>query len=298
MTPETSRIPLLGLLWMAAVVLIGAAVIGAAAALVGGFIFLVVVFPIFMGVAGGWMLAWAIRKGKVRSALTAVLAAVLMGVLMYGIYNAGDFLRFRRDVTEAITMEYGPQDQADIDLFIEMVLEDETGLSGFPGYLLLNAKDGVTLSRTYGSDGIVLNGVWYWLLFAVELGLIIYFAAQAAVKQARQPFCAVCDRWYSASQFLGFAAVEKEAELLAGVEQHSYHPMGDVLQGDAALPRVAVLAQTCGQCLASPARLTLRRQSLNYKKQLVQKDIKVVDVDPLQFNDLVRRLKATENLDA
>ncbi len=288
MISETLRVPWTGLLLMTAVVLVGAAAIGVVAALVGGFVFLVVLFPILMGLAGGWLLAWAVRRGKVHQVWPAALAAVVMGVLIYCIYNAGDYLRFRRDIHEAITMEYGPQDQADIDLFIELVLEQETGQGGYPGYLLLNAQDGVTLTRTYSANGIVLRGFWYWVLFAVELGLVVFCIAEAAMKQARRPFCAACDRWYDREETLGFLPGEREEAFLTLVDEQNYHGLSENLADEAALPRLAVISQTCSECQTAPARVTLRRQSLNYKKRLVEKDVKTLDLEPSAYHALAR----------
>jgi hypothetical protein len=77
-------------------------VLGLLLGFVGQFFFLVGIFPALIGIAGGYVLAWVIKKFKMPNKAVAILIGTLMAVMIYGVYTYFDYLQFQNYIYEAL----------------------------------------------------------------------------------------------------------------------------------------------------------------------------------------------------
>ncbi|MGH7174448.1 MAG: hypothetical protein ACRELG_29630, partial [Gemmataceae bacterium] len=111
--------------------LMAAVLVGFLASVIGQWFYLVVLFPLLIGLALGGVGMAFIKIGKLRSPLLAGVAAGLSGIMAMGTMHYVNYQRFLDAVAEALPIE-----RADL----------ENGIN-FAKYLDLNAKEGVTIGR-------------------------------------------------------------------------------------------------------------------------------------------------------
>jgi len=146
--------------------------------------YLVLAFPLFAGAIAGAVLA------------LVVASAVIAALVMYGTYHfAGYYVSFRGEIRNLL-VERGAKSatEADVDAFADQILQSEVGDTGLLGYLKLNAREGITITRATAvtsETGMTLQGTGVWIYWGVEILLAALMAAIAAGRAAGQ------QRWRS-----------------------------------------------------------------------------------------------------
>lgn len=270
----SNQVPFTGLLLLAGAAVLGGAAIGVAVHFAAKLVYLIILFPLLMGGAAGLLLKFAIKIGKVRSPAMAMIFAVVAALVIYASYWTAEYVGFRADIRQYINEEYGQQDQADIDAFIDDVLIEETGTTGFAGFFLFTSKEGVTLSRAGFSSGggINLGEIGSYIYYLIELIIILVAAIGPARKTALQPFCETCDVWYGNEQFIGGAPLDQTETVSAMLDSGQFNDLGTRL-GAVMPPSVSLFSRICENCRATGTHLALKRITLNRKGQ---KEIKVL----------------------
>src|SRR4028119_1972114 len=102
----SNKVTSTGLKWLLLSSVIGCLGIGALTHLISLLVgYLIVVFPLAMGLTGGKVMVAAIRQGKVRNPAIATLFGVLSGLLMYGSLQGAGYWQFKLSASEQITNE-------------------------------------------------------------------------------------------------------------------------------------------------------------------------------------------------
>jgi hypothetical protein len=200
----SGRIPFGGLIGLILATIIGSLVIGGLVFAVSHVIYLIVLFPFVMGALGGGLLSLVVKSSKVRSPFIAGLFGLILGVGIIGVNRFAEYyIDFRNEVTSVVRAEDGGEDvsQEEIDQFIDEVLEEEVGSSGFIGYIKYSATLGTTISRT--SSEVTLDENATWVYWGVELLIVALFCAGLAFNSARQPFNEDVGEWYPDPFYVG-----------------------------------------------------------------------------------------------
>ncbi len=147
-----------------------------------------------MGMALGFGGAWVVRHGKVRNVFVATSLAILFGVAALG---AKYFFQYRSmlDAATNLVMQENnlPEDQrADVRKFLV-----DGGLT-FLDHLDIRANQGWALGRG-GGNGMPIHGVFVYLIWAIEAGIIFYFAVKETKRAAGEPFSEQLHTWASES---------------------------------------------------------------------------------------------------
>lgn len=157
--------------------LLAAVVIGCLVGIVKQWFYLVLLFPAAVGAAVGGIGLVLIKRGKVRSAPLAGIAAVLGGVMAMGSLHYVGFLRY---------LNANPLVRA----------AAEAGKYSFRDYLDEYATSGVRIGRPGAKDGGMNLGYYgsyiYWF---VEVLVVAGAALAMMLTQARAPFCRECGVW-------------------------------------------------------------------------------------------------------
>ncbi len=202
---SSGRVPFGGWIALVLATLIGSLVIGGIVFAVSHLIYLIVLFPLLMGAIGGGLLVLVVKSSKVRSPILAGLFGLILGIGIVGVYRFAEYyIDFRNEITNSIRESEGQDiSQQDIDEFIDLSLEDETGSSGFVGYLKYAASLGTTITRSSGSSEMQLDERATWIYWGIELLIVALIAAGMAFGAARQPFNEEAGEWYPGQMVIG-----------------------------------------------------------------------------------------------
>jgi hypothetical protein len=263
-----------GLSWLAVSSVVGGMAIGALTHFISLLIYLIILFPLGMGFAGGMVTAIAVRQGKVRHPAIAGLFGVLTGIVLYGSMHGADYWRFQQSATEQITQELGQANDTPPNQLIDEFLQKETGTTGFLGYLKYAAKEGVSIGRV-GSRGFNLGETGTWIYWTLEFGAICVMTGAIAYFAARDPFCEPCNQWYGDKKHLGMVAPSGSEQFLSLLQRHELSPAGKLIDPLLAVqaPNWQVQQQQCALCEASDLYLTVARLSLNQNGHLERKEM-------------------------
>ena len=276
-----------------AIALIGGIIIGGLFAFVSLGLYLIILFPVIMGLAGGLLLFQGIRWGKIRNPLVAILSGVFMAVVIYGAFHYGGYIDFQTEAKDYFVTEMGEKPADVLNAMVNGFLIRETGQSEFFGYMAWQAKEGVTISRVVSSkdSGINLGPTFSWIYWLVELVIIAWAAASRARDAARQPFCEQCDQWYGKERLLGQVENELSPIMIAAVDSGDFYKAGSMLRSPAPAPCAAVFVQTCSRCASSDPLITLKQISVNRKNQPQTSEIRKFLAGRRQLADLERGLQ-------
>lgn len=178
--------------------IVGGSAIGGFTHLVSQLFYLIVLFPLGMGLAGIFVVAIIVTGGKVRNPVVAGLTGLLTGFSIYGSMHYFDYLKVQNTVISDIKKDAEFKDADPTQLFDEL-LQSRTGSTGFVGFVKDSAKRGVTIGR--GGTNLGETGTWiYWL---IELGIIQALIVHTAFNGAKDPFCETSNDWYKSAENVG-----------------------------------------------------------------------------------------------
>ncbi len=191
--------------WLLLTAGIGGITLGGVTFLVSQLIYLVVIFPVLLGLGSGWLLRRAVVRGKVRHPLAAGAAAVLMAGLLYGTMHWADYILFRQNATAEIRRALRGSRQSSAanaaSITVDSFLKEKTEKTGFTGFLQYRSQQGLMINRSLIRLPVGSQVMWnYWgLEFLVTGAIALGFAYGAA----RKPFCEGCQSWYDTDDRLG-----------------------------------------------------------------------------------------------
>lgn len=165
--------------------------VGFVASFIGQWFYLVLLFPVFIGLALGGIGTAFIKAGKLRNPLLAGIAAGLSGVMAMATMHYVDYQRFLDEMAKGITIEVGKGAEA--------ITIDRSELAkhiSFANYIDMMATQGVTISRAAHNDkGMNLGYIGSYIYWLVEMAVVAGMAWAIMRKTASAPFCVECNSW-------------------------------------------------------------------------------------------------------
>jgi hypothetical protein len=265
------------------VLLAGGMLTGMATAFIGSLIYIALLFPLLMGFAGGNTVRAAMKLSKVRQMNILIAASILMAALIYGTYHYGRYLalQFQMSIELADMTEAGTGDNLQAaKVFVDYALEQETGRSGFPGYMLFKAREGVSIGRFYSQNRLQFGSALTWLYWILELGIISWVVTGMARSQARKPFCDACGNLYARETHLGGTVPANEPLLLSFLQQRDFGGLGQLIERTADLPSTELYLQRCEACRGGSSHLTVRRAVRGPGGNLQLTDVSKITLPP------------------
>ncbi|MFM7602719.1 MAG: hypothetical protein ACKO7R_16235 [Pseudanabaena sp.] len=273
--------------------LVSGAAIGGATAFISKFIYFIVLFPIAMGFVSGAAMGFAVKKGKIRNPITALGLGILGGLVTYGSLMYGQYINFQNEVETTLERKYNVTDKNQANEQINNLLQQETGSSGFVGFVKMSAKEGITISRRGSSFEIKDN--FAYLLWLIELGIVGFLAASIPFKSANEPFNEQANEWYGEKQWVGSATEESKEELIRLLNMDDISGAAALLssQTDLPTPRIDVYSQSSAGVAFSDSVITVSYISTNAKKQQESKDLLTGLVSESQRSLLVPQISTS-----
>jgi hypothetical protein len=238
------------------VIVAGGALTGLVVGGVGSICYLAFIYPIVMGVAGGKLVTAVTRWTGIRNVRQMVLLAVLAAVVIYGSQHYGRYLTL---LAQASLEYFNNIDLPVARILVDLAIEGETGYTGFLGYMLLRAQEGLSIGRFYSDSGLALGPLLTWLYWALEFGGILAIAVYMGKNQPVVPACETCGKPFGREKHLGGTAPANESLLLDLLRRNDVAELAQLIEKDAGLPSLELYMQRCESCGESSARMTVRR---------------------------------------
>lgn len=198
--------------------------------------YLVIAFPIIAGVIVGGLLTLIVRGMKVQNVPAILLAGVVGGLVLYGVYHlATYFVTYRGNILELIREDDRNATQEEVDELLNAFLQDEYGQSGFVGYLFDSAASGITITRaasSSSSSGIELKDTAWWIFSAVEMVMAIFVAAGTPLRAASYPLDPTSGERYPTPTLLAVADAKKPGPILQSIKAGDWRQVGSLFHTD------------------------------------------------------------------
>jgi hypothetical protein len=156
--------------------LVAAAVFGAAYHFVGRVFDLLILFPIALGLAVGFVIKMAALKGRCRNGILLLAVAIVSGVAAYGFRQTLDTLKIRGDLTQ--------------------ILKEKPGATvvppSFEDVLRLRAEAGIGIGRARSAKKNTVTGAGFWIFMLFEAAIVAGVAAASVRQVSLLAYCERC----------------------------------------------------------------------------------------------------------
>jgi len=293
------KVTLKGLIILFGMTLLAGIVIGGLTSIISNFIYLILIFPVIMGLATGYVVKSVVVSERIRSPFFVIVAGLFAALVVYGSMHFFDYLQFRnalgKEIQAQVIAEYGEAaPKENVQAFIDYVLVEETGLPGLVGFILLEAREGVSISSvgpgSMSNDSGINLGAFTWLYWLVEISIIGWASIDPAYKTTRELFCEHCNEWVAQGDHIGGiqpGTVNQAVELIKG---RNYVGLAGILRHDTVLPSIEFYTRTCKTCNTFPFYLTGHAISSAGKGQTRSKLFTVQILNSLERQDLTTEL--------
>jgi hypothetical protein len=288
-SPGQAAAILMGLL----VILYGA-MTGFGLGMISNLINIVFVFPIALGINSGKTIKEAVERAKIRKMWQIVFLSVLSAVAIYGTFHYSRYLGFQ---VKAAMEIFSSLDEATEEenlqitkVSLDYIFEEETGHSGFLGYVLYEARHGVNIGRLTRSSSFHLGPVLTWLYWLLEFGIILGLTIQMSKSVSNKPVCESCGNPYGSEKHLGGTASANELLMLDLIRQKDFAGLGKLMEPDADLPSLEVYFQGCQVCGKSQSQLVVRHAFQSTKGTLQFKDTSQTILQPVESALLLQQV--------
>ena len=230
-----------GTLVLIGVSLLGALAVGALYWKLTGFLDIPVLMPALAGLLVAFAVKWGAALGKCRSLPVIVAAAILTGMLTYGVRLVLDSQQMRPAMVQAVSRRIAMRRGISASAAQAVAERRLTPWVTLRLFLRVQSAYGVTLSNSSShsysvsspsgtqsagsSGGLTLSGVWYWLLLAAEAGVAGATAASVASRYGLvEPFCETCKQWMRGGKVVK-AAPRQAGELVQYVQNQDWESL-------------------------------------------------------------------------
>jgi hypothetical protein len=198
----------------------------------------------------------AMRLGKIRSPAFGLIAGLLLGIFILGVYWGTGYVDLLNQFANS-----APSKAQDITSSIDRLLDArpaldrnllrETGQPGILGYVLLVADEGLSFSRTSSSSGteITLNREMTLVYWGIEALLVVGGTALGGFRAAKMVFCESRKRWIGARDYQLVGTVDARAsnQFLQVLRSGDYRTAGRYVTLGRSMGLVQVQVAMCAE---------------------------------------------------
>jgi hypothetical protein len=230
---------------------------------------LLLLSPLVLAVVSGGLGAIAVHWGRFRSPVFGLIAGVLLGAFVYGVYWGTGYVDALNQVASSApnknddligTINRLLSARASLDNFF---LRQNIGQTGIVGYVLYLAEQGLSFSRTSSSSGteITLNREMTLVYWGLEALFVIGGTALACFRSAQVPFCESGKRWVRERdyQLVGTVDARVSDQFLQVLRSGDYRTAGQYMILGRSMGLLQVQVVMCAEPdLGSPGEMILR----------------------------------------
>lgn len=273
----------------------GGILTGAIFGIIGSFIYLIIVFPVLMGVIGGNIITGNVKFTKTRSVFLVTLSSVLTVIALYITFH---YMRYTGFWVSGALQAFGVFSKESFEagkVVVNYVLKEETGYSGFIGYMLYKAQQGVSIGRLFRSNSLNLGPIFTWIYWLIEAGVIGFLTINNGKQILKKRFCGHCNSWYTEKEHIGGAPISKEMEILNSIKQKDFASVGAVLEENSESPNLEFYLQNCSKsCEKGDSFLSVTLVNF-LKGRMISKDISEITMKPIEKKLFMQEMKFLRN---
>jgi hypothetical protein len=253
-----------GVLMLAAAMVLAGAAMGFVAYYVSKLIYLILVFPVFIGFGMGAVGVAMVKAGRIRNALVGGATGFIGGALAMSMLHYFDYREFRTSQSQqhADVFKIAQLPRAERE---KLLNDDQTvtaqerqkaslyldAMNSLPGYMNWYAAEvGVRIKSTHASSkndqGTNLGYIGSYIYWSIEILIVAGITFGMVRATTREPYCPRCDQW-KLSKVLGLLQTDgktAKAAVLSGDLSAiaAAHPVAG------AGPGINVSASACPGC--------------------------------------------------
>jgi len=269
------------------------ALIGLSVSLISNIFYLVFLFPIMIGFAGAYFLKDAVKRCRIRSNTVALALSILMGLVIYSTLHVANYFTFQEQALSELALKFNNNDSTvsltDEETImlaratIDYALTEETGRTGFLGYMLLEAKVGVTIGKVARSSSINLGPIFTWVYWLVELGLIVGIMYTLTKITESDALCENCQGWITPKEHLGGVEEEHFEKLQDFIAVKNFSAAGKLLSPSTGIPSMEIYTKSCS---CPTVDLKLSQTSFDASNDVIWTDILTTTISLDQLDEL------------
>ncbi len=269
------------------------AFIGVGLSIISNIVYLIVLFPIGIGFLGAYFLKDVVKRCRIRSNVIALALSILMGLVIYGNFHVANYFTFQTKANAMLIQKFesnsntasltGEEAIALARATTTYALKEETGQSGFLGYMLLEAKIGVTIGKVTSSSSINLGPIFTWVYWLVELGLIIGIMYTSTKNKDSDALCEKCQDWITPKEHLGGVEEENFQKLQDFIAEKDFTAASLLLSPSTGIPSIEVYAKSCS---CPTCDLKLSQASFDANNDVIWQDILNTSISLEQLKEL------------
>ena len=269
-----------------------------AAAIVGGILFaidhyigfyLIIMFPVVASFIVSFVLTMGITAGKIRNGAVAFLIGAICGLATMGVYHFLNYqIGFKTDVKNAISQPGSSVTDQDEQLSEAAFLKQEVKQTGFTGFLMYQAKQGITITRSTSSSGLTLSNGWAWGYFGIEVLIVAFIAGGGASSTANDPFDERSNAWYGKPVHVLSAPFGEAPALRGALKNGSFETAGQLMtRASLAAPRLDLTACSTADGHPESIVLELNEITLDGKKNAKTRKLEQGMVTQLELEQIM-----------
>ena len=262
-------------------------------------IYIVFLFPLVMGINSGKMMIDVIKRANIRKTSQLIFFSVLLTTVIYGTFHYTKYIGFQVKASMEIFSGLSEAtEEANLKVtkgFLDYTFEEETGHSGFLGYMLYEAKEGVTIGRLFRSRSFNLGPALTWLYWLMEFGIILGVTIQKGKKLIGMSFCESCGNWYGEEKHLGGTTLENKSFLLDLLKQRNFVDLGKLIEKNTEVPSLELYLQGCQVCNKGNSHLVVRHAFQSQRGALKFTDASQTILEPNDSALLLNQLRFSES---
>jgi len=235
-----------------------------------------------------------VKYTKTRNEYLVLLSSILTVIVLY---VASHYMRYV--ALSAITALQAFGDFSDKSLeagkiVVEYAIKQETGYSGFIGYMIFKAQQGISIGKIYSSYKLNLGPIITWIYWLIELGIIGFITINTSKQILKKPFCEFCNSWYTEKKHIGGVPLNRDVEILNLIKQKEFANAGAILEENAESPSLELYLQGCKSCDTNNSTLSIA--SIKFVNgKIVSKEISDVVLKPNEKKLLMQEIKFHNN---
>ncbi len=136
-----------------------------------------------------------LQYGKCRNVAVGAVLGLLLGSAALAGSHYWAYTSFSKQFAVALSENVEEADSAEPSAEAPAVAE--VALS-FPSYVQLKAQLGWSVGRS--GDGLPIQGTFFYIIWAIEAGILLVISTLGGVNAAKAPYCERCDAWADESQ--------------------------------------------------------------------------------------------------
>jgi len=269
---------------------VSAVILGAAASYVSQWFYLIILFPVGIGLGLSFAAMAMVKASKMRNTAIVGSIALVAGFAAMTSMHFTDYLRYQQEMQAEIDannelQQFATLTQEEIkNVLAELSGEDQAAvaslnkamiaMNSFMAYMSFQADVGVSIkrARSNSSNGINLGRTGSMIYWGIEALIVAFIVLVSARKYASEPFCNSCNSWKT-NKAIGMFRTSAE-EVQNYLQNAKFKKLSTISATEDEPGHLMVTMSHCESCgEKAPFEMTLSELTVNKKNEMEESEI-------------------------